>query len=461
MTQASNEAPTDATSYTYLRTLPSIRARTSLLLSHPEHLKNFTLDLGALPKVVDLVVELIKRDYLTPGDIPMHSRWRHFEAVAPGSSSDGKRVERLIAEWKAAGVDEKEVVRRVLDLFVVSVLVDAGAGDKWKYTPKGESAVYGRSEGLALASFDWFVDGGLSSSDNPHQVDAGKLESLTEDDVRKAFQVSSTNPLVGVEGRTSLLRRLGTVLRTNAKHFSTHDPSIPPTQNRPGNLLDYLLANSPHPTTKPPTTTLPISLLWEVVLEGLAPIWPPTRTTLNNAPLGDVWPSQSLLSISQQNPSTSSTLSPSAAHLIPFHKLSQWLTYSLLEPLSLLDIAFTGTEHMTGLAEYRNGGVFVDSGVIALTEEARRRGLESKGVAGVPRFEVFDDVVVEWRALTVGLLDRVAGGVRERLGVGEGELPLVKVLEAGTWKAGREVAAKLRPETKGPPIEIVSDGTVF
>ncbi len=37
----------------------------------------------------------------------------------------------------------------------------------------------------------------------------------------------------------------------------------------------------------------------------------------------------------------------------------------------------------------------------------------------------------------------------------------LSLFNLGTWKAGREIAAKLRPDTKGPPIEVISDGTVF
>jgi hypothetical protein len=118
--------------------------------------------------------------------------------------------------------------------------------------------------------------------------------------------------------------------------------------------------------------------------------------------------------------------------------------------MALVKIEFNGLEKMTGLAEYRNGGLFIDMGV-----------LEFKKPVEKPKFNVFDDEVVEWRGLTVGLLDIVGKQVCDRLKMSAKELPLVKVLEAGTWKAGREIAAKLRPDTKGPPIEIISDGTVF
>ncbi len=50
--------------------------------------------------------------------------------------------------------------------------------------------------------------------------------------------------------------------------------------------------------------------------------------------------------------------------------------------------------------------------------------------------------------------------VRERLGVTAGDFPLVRMLEGGTWAAGRRIAADLRPGG-GPPFTIISDGTVF
>jgi hypothetical protein len=71
-----------------------------------------------------------------------------------------------------------------------------------------------------------------------------------------------------------------------------------------------------------------------------------------------------------------------------------------------------------------------------------------------------DEPIVEWRALTVALLDRIAQHVRLHLGLDAERLPLVKVLEAGTWFAGRRLAAERRPGG-GPPISIESDGTVF
>jgi hypothetical protein len=91
-----------------------------------------------------------------------------------------------------------------------------------------------------------------------------------------------------------------------------------------------------------------IETLWSVIVDGLAEVWPTTRTSVNGVSLGDVWPCDVL--------KTPGTPADSTEHLVPFHKLSQWLTYSLIEPMiKISNITFEGVEHLTGLPEYRNG----------------------------------------------------------------------------------------------------------
>jgi hypothetical protein len=136
--------------------------------------------------------------------------------------------------------------------------------------------------------------------------------------------------------------------------------------------------------------------------------------------------------------------------LVPFHKLSQWLAYSLLEPLSWAGFEIENVDGLTGLPEYRNGGLFLDTGVLALRDPAD----------AARSHEVGSPLVVEWRALTVALLDRVADLVRQRLDLSAEEFPLAKVLEGGTWATGRRLARERRADGS-PPLSIVSDGTVF
>jgi len=351
-------------------------------------------------------------------------------------------------------VDTSERTRRLLDLFLVSVLLDAGAGTGWSYKSKENGKVYSRSEGLAVASLEMFKAGMFSSDrDQPYQVDAEGLSRLTVESMGKALQVSGHNPIAGLEGRASLLIKLSDALR-NPEFFGT--------TARPGNMLDYLIS---HPSTQASSVpVVPVPTLWTVLMDGLSPIWPASRTQISGVSLGDAWPLSSM-------PHTSSTQPWET--IVPFHKLTQWLCYSLMQPMSvLMHIHFAGSELMTGLPEYRNGGLFIDTGVLTLkenetdiglrrfNEEAEKSGVRSMEV--VPMFEPSDDVVVEWRAVTVGFLDLLLKEVNRSLGLsGNDELSLPQMLEAGSWKGGREIAEVSRPNTREPPIKILSDGTVF
>ena len=172
-------------------------------------------------------------------------------------------------------------------------------------------------------------------------------------------------------------------------------------------------------------------------MSGLGPIWPASRTAINGVSLGDAWPCKAMPARSE-NWET----------ILPFHKLTQWLTYSLMQPMqSLLNMHFAGTELLTGLPEYRNGGLFVDMGVLTLKTADHERGLQNysdyclrtgeKGVEVAPMFEPSDDVIVEWRGATIGLLDRLCIEVNKALKkeLNGNELSLPQLLEAGSWKA--------------------------
>jgi hypothetical protein len=329
--------------------------------------------------------------------------------------------------WPSA-VDDHERTRRLIDLFLVSVLLDAGAGNKWQYKSKESGRVFRRSEGLAVASLEMFKTGMFSSHhDQPFQVDSEGLKSLTVDCMSKGLQVTPENPIDGLEGRTNLLIRLGDAL-LNQEIFGP--------EARPGNMLDYLLA---HPSTHlTPQPVIPLPTLWDTLMNGLVAIWPATRTQIDGVPLGDAWPCGSMPSHPTQP----------WENIVPFHKLTQWLTYSLMVPMQkLANIQFVGVELMTGLPEYRNGGLLVDTGLLTLKDEDAQRGLAQyhmnstrKGqpnVEVVPLFTADDDVIVEWRALTVGFLDELLAEVNELLGLtGERKLSLAQMLEAGTWKVG-------------------------
>jgi hypothetical protein len=385
-----------------LRTTASIRERAQYLLQRARTGGSpwFSVDDDALPAAAAEVADVTRARY-PDLRIPYHSRWRHFEA---GGVDRKAELDTLLAEQ-----DTPERARAAIDLAVVSVLLDAGAGPDWHYQEAATGQRFSRSEGLGVASWHAFRDGVFSSdAAQPLQVDAEGLRKLSVPRLAEVFQCGPANPVVGLEGRVRVLHRLGDALGR---------------QGRPGDLFD--VANA---------SRIAAHDILSQILASLSGIWlAPNR--IEREPLGDCWRHDAV-------PGPGLTQG-----WVPFHKLSQWLTYSLLEPFEWAGVQVVDLDALTGLPEYRNGGLLLDTGVLRLREPdwAQRA------------WEVGDELVVEWRALTVALLDELAPLVRARLDAAD--LPLACVLEGGSWAAGRALAQRLRGGR--PPLSVVSDGTVF
>ncbi|MDP1632219.1 MAG: DUF1688 family protein [Caulobacter sp.] len=377
------------------------RAHELLAVAEGGGLTDWRVDLDRLPATADIVAGVIREQYPTL-EVPFHARWRHF--TVGGHDLWAELAEA--ADWP----DRDAKARAAFDLAITSVLLDAGAGPSWRFLDAATCTETSRSEGLGVASLRLFQSGALAAGADRLRADG--LETLTAAALAAAFQVSEANPLVGLDGRAALLRRLGAAV------------------GRPGDLYDVIAARAVD-------GALPAPVILEVLLEKLGPIWE-HRLTLGGLPLGDTWRHPAI----KRDDATDG--------LVPIHKLSQWLAYSLIEPLQDAGITVHSLDGLTGLAEYRNGGLFIDDGVLALKDPLDLTRVHAVG----------DPLVVGWRAMTVALLDRIAPLVRERLGVAEADFPLARVLEGGTWAAGR-VLARQRREGGGPPLTITSDGTVF
>jgi len=220
-------------------------------------------------------------------------------------------------------------------------------------------------------------------------------------------------------------------------------------------MIDFLESES---IADGATRRVPLAALWHLLITGLAPIWPQDRTSFGGVPLGDVWPCEALKEQAQAATHAEGT----GDELVPFHKLTGWTTYSLVEPIEkTLGWRFDGLEDMTGLPEYRNGGLLVDLGVLSLKPLAIPASYYPSASSEIPRLPPSHPAIVEWRAMTVIELDRIAEQIRAKLNLSKEQLTLAQLLESATWKGGREIAKEKRPETGGPPIDIVSDGTVF
>jgi hypothetical protein len=379
-------------------------------------LEHFTVDLESLGQAAQVVSELIRVNY-PDGAVPFHARWRHF--VLGARDLWAERAAQV--RWTSPAAK----ARAEFDLAITSVLLDAGAGASWHFLDQDTGSVVSRSEGLAVASLRMFEAGAFSADPaDPLRADAERLVHLRHEEISDGFQSMVGNRLVGVEGRADLLASLGRAVAANPTVFAREDRA------RPGGLYDHLAAQAEG-------GKLPAPHILEALLQHLGSIWP-GRLTLGGVPLGDTWRHPAI----KRDDATNG--------LVPVHKLSQWLAYSLIEPLQWSGIEVTDIDGLTGLAEYRNGGLFVDSGVLRLRDPE----------AAIHPSPVGSTLVVEWRALTVALLDRIAALIRERRGLTIDEFPLARVLEGGTWAAGRLLARDKRLDGS-PPIAVESDGTVF
>lgn len=408
----------DSGSARSLLTAHAVRAagERMLALAVDGSLPDWRVDLDRLAVTADFVAQVV-RDRFPQLDPPVHARWRHFVF-------GGRDLWRDLAAAQP-WADSAAAARAAIDLVLTSVLLDAGASPAWRYRDAATGWVAGRSEGLALASFRWFESGALSGEPaDERRVDASALARVDPASLEAAFQATTAQPLLGAPGRAALLNRLGAALQRRPDLFALADSP------RPGGLYDYFRLRASD-------GKLPAAFILETLLDGLGSIWP-ERLTLNGVALGDCWLHPAFQG---SNP---------VQHYVPLHKLSQWLTYSLIEPLEWGGITVCGVEELTGLAEYRNGGLFVDSGVAVPRD--REAALRTHAVS--------DPFVVGWRALTVALLDRLAPLVRARLHLTAEAFPLACLLEGGTWAAGRLMARDLRADG-GPPFHITSDGTVF
>jgi len=414
----------------YLLTLDAVRARCNevLNLSASGDLRHFEIDYQNMDAVVNRVIKTIRRNYPSL-EVPTHSRFRHF------NTGGIERMSPAEVAWNTSNVSAIEQCRRRIDLAVTSVLLDAGAGADWAFTDHrfGHGAAYSRSEGLAVASLDMFLDGSFAGDGVTQHVDTAGLRNVSEQSLALGFQASDANPLVGLAGRAELMRNLADALDANPALFGGEHGS------RPGHLLDHILLHTAEIGTGPANNghRISVRVLWNAVIEGLGGVFPDP----SGKGLGDCYTYGPLAQGDD----------PLKSH-VPFHKLAQWLTYSLLDPLESFGIQFVDKWLLTGLAEYRNGGLLIDSGLLKTLDP---------DALNTP-YKVEDEFVVEWRALTVSLLDRVAVGVWDRLGVTQDKMPLGSVLEGGTWQAGRDIATELRgADGAPPPVIIISEGNVF
>ncbi len=389
-----------------------VRARANRLfdLALMDRLGHFTVDLGRLDAVAGLVARQIRAEH-PDFDVPPHSRWRAFEAGACD------RWGMLVGsrDWEG----DLDLGRAGVDLATVGVLLDVAAGPRWSYAEAATGESWSRSDGVAVATFVMFASGVFSGEPfDPLRVDARSLAGLTAEELADGFQLAASNPLPAVEARLSLLNRLGQQIAHRADVFGTDDGA------RPGGLVDHLRRRFPDGRVAMPVVA-------EILIDALGPIWSGSWE-LAGRPLGDTWVHRGLV------------CEDVTSGLMPFHRPAQWLAQSLIEPLVWAGFEIVDLDGLTGLPDRLAGGLFVDGGVL--------RPRDPSALVAVHGIE--DELVVEWRALTIALLDRLAGIVRQELGRNALNFPLTCVVEGGVRPAARALARERRPDgTAAIPVE--------
>lgn len=375
--------------------LKTIRTRSKALFERAAagESSHFAIDREKLSEAADYVVRVTRRNY-PDLNVPFHSRWRHFEGIKAyneflGAAQSLDRIDRLSVK---------------INLAVISVLLDAGAGAKWSYSTR-EGKVLSRSEGLAAASLEGFLSNQFGSSDSI----AMTLSKASSNLIASIFQVSNENPMVGIEGRSQVISSLG-------KHLLSSGAKSPSDFFKDLFLKSEVSAGD----------------IFSALIELLSPIWP-KRFEMDGVNLGDTWEHRAL------------NFGGRTGRLIPFHKLTQWLGFSIIEPFEEAGIKVGEIDSFTPLPEYRNGGFLIDSGVIVCKGDLSRS------------YSPQDEFIIELRALTIRLIDELVPMIQERLSA---PLPLAAILQGGTWNAGREIAKEKRSDGS-PPFIVNSDGTVF
>ena len=419
MTSDTNEKPLGAASE--LLSAAAVRQRCAAMfdLGLAGKLEHFTLDMARLDALAEQVAEMLSE---TAGEngAPFYASWRSFEA----GGHDRWSMLGAYRQWQ----DVREMGRAAFDLAFVTAILGVDPGSDWRYHEAATGEDHTGADGLAIASLAMFAGGLFSAkTSDPLRADATILARLSDEEIASGLQHGPENPVAGFEGRCNLLRRLGEAVVLRDDLFATTDDP------RPGGMFDLLFDEG----QKAP---LAAGRILDVVLDGLVPIWP-DRVAIDDIPLGDTWAHPAL---------TQDAVPTDGAVLVPFHTMAQKLGLSLVEPLIWAGVDVADFNDLAGLADLEHGGLFVDAGVI-LPRDAK--ALSNQHDAGA----LF---VVEWRALTVTLLDQLADKVRASAELDAEQLPLACIMQGGTLLLARKIALEKRGNDR-PSLGLASDGTVI
>jgi GTP cyclohydrolase II len=359
-----------------------------------------------------------------------HSRLNHFEY-------NKKDYFKILHDenWKT---DKIEKLRRSTELIIISCLLDAGAGDNWKYYSIKTNEFHKRSEGLGLCTLQMYEDG-LFSSDpaNPYMVNAYGLKNLSLQKFMNYFQINDNNDLIGITNRYSIIKKLSLILESNTDYYGYESPRL-------GNIVDFINLN--YNITE---SGIKDHLIYDILVKSLKHIWE-NENSFVKLP-GDIW----------IHPDFKDPSNMYADHFF-FNKILQWINFSVIDYYEkFTNIEIIQTDILLPLSEYRNGGLLIDENIISLKNSlnpkcdcdccipTQNNTLDKKLKANSP-------IIIEWRAITINLLKKLFIKIKPIFK----NLTISQFLENGSWIAGRKIAYKKR-DSGNPPLNILLDGVYF
>lgn len=402
-----------------LRTTPTVRERCAQLLARARAGGSawFEIREEAAVTTVNEVVTAARARY-PRRPIPIRSLWRHLEAGGADPRGD---VHRLMAGQPGTAWTQARI-----DLAVVSWLLALPGAPDWTYTEPSSGRVLAGEAALAVATLHAF-HAGLFSSDpeRPLQADALGLRAVVTDRLAQALQVHDAPRRSELSRRVIRLRRLGELM--------AQQPEVFGAQGRPSGVFDLII--TPYGHGVPHTADVDAHDILSQLLTCLSGLWP-SGSQIGGVPLGDCWPHPAVQADGPTN------------GWVPFHTTLQDLTSSLLEPFLWGGAQVHGINSLTAPADRCHATLLLDTGLLRLREP------HSTGVEWSTR----DEIVVEWRALTLALMDEIAPRVCASLKQSVTQLPMGCILQAGTVAAGQALTQRLRG---GQPVLKVAADTDF
>lgn len=389
------------------------KAHMMLGLAEEGRLAHVGVDLSRLDRAVETVLETTKENY-PDFQIPPHGIWRSFEAGG---------IDRWQAMASARGFETaEEMLAAAADLAILGVAMTTVHPASWRYEDRLTDTTAGGSRASALAAFNMFASGSFSSEmTDPYRTDADALVGLDHVELAAGLQWDDGDDADHLKAMQRHLKRFGEALALRPDLFGEGDAT------RPG-LLAVKLA-------KESEGAIDAALVLDRLLEALAPVWE------GGATAGDIWLGDAFVH---------SALPGNDVHaIVPFHLAAQQMVYSLVEPFAWAGFEVSGLDKLTAPADLTHAALFVHTGVLTL-----------KDGNGTLAPEAIRDRMIEIRALTIALTDKLAERLASGLGMSLEQVPFTCILEGGTNRAGDYILEQA-PENLRDLGRFLNPGAVF